>query len=181
MNELKMKHVEIDLLVPYTRNAKIHPEKQIEQIMSSIKEFGFLQPILIDKEYNIIAGHGRVEAAKRLKMLAVPCIVADHLSESQRRAFVLVDNRLNETSEWDKSVLKLELEEIDIDLSNIGFSLSDIKELNLDAFMQESKMQEPSGKARNKEVVGATELNENDFSNFDHKCPKCGFEFNGKK
>lgn len=98
----ELREVDINLLKPYENNAKIHGEEQIELLMRSISEFGFLSPCLVERDtYNLIAGHGRVEAAKRLGMDAVPCVFVDDLTEEQRRAYILADNRLTELGEWD--------------------------------------------------------------------------------
>jgi hypothetical protein len=100
-------------LIPYARNAKKHSPEQISAIAGSIKEFGFNNPVLIDGDNGIIAGHGRVQAALKLGMPAVPCIVLDHLSDTQRRAYILADNRLCETGGgWDSVMLSLEVNEL---------------------------------------------------------------------
>jgi ParB-like chromosome segregation protein Spo0J len=135
MKELKLINMKISEILPYKRNAKKHPPEQIQQIKASIQEFGFIQPVLIDKKNNLICGHGRVSAAKQLGMTEVPCLLVEHLSEAQRRAFVHVENRLQESggAEWDKDILKLELEDLtlnlDFDLGPIGFSSEEIESL----------------------------------------------------
>ena len=113
-----MQEVAVDILQPYERNAKLHPQEQIEKIMASIQEFGFLSPCLIDKDNNIIAGHGRVEAAKALGMATVPCIYVEGLTDEQRRAYILADNRLTELGGWDMDIVEEELEA----LSSAGFN-----------------------------------------------------------
>lgn len=122
-----MQEVSLDLLKPYERNAKIHGEEQIKLLMNSIKEFGFLSPCLVERDtYNLIAGHGRVEAAKRLGMKTVPCVFVEDISEEQRRAYILADNRLTELGEWDMDMVNIELEELndlDFDVSVTGFEL----------------------------------------------------------
>lgn len=108
---LKVENVDTVLLVPYARNAKLHSKKQVDQIGASITEFGFNNPVLIDPDNGIIAGHGRVLAALKLKMKKVPCIRLAHLNEKQRRAYILADNRLSETGGgWDKETALSELE-----------------------------------------------------------------------
>src|SRR5262245_39612544 len=87
-------------LSPYARNARKHPEAQVQQIMASIKRFGFNNPILIDTKAGVIAGHGRLEAALRINLEAVPVIVLDHLSDEERRAYILADNQIALNSEW---------------------------------------------------------------------------------
>lgn len=125
----KVQEVSIELLKPYQRNAKIHDDHQVQKIAESIQAFGFLSPCLIDNEYNIIAGHGRVMAAKKLGMSAVPCIFIEGLTDEQRRAYILADNRLTEMGEWNSDLVSQELSELkesgfDIDLT--GFDIDDI-------------------------------------------------------
>lgn len=124
----EIQEVSVDKIKPYERNAKIHGEEQVNKIAESIKEFGFLTPCLIDKDYNLIAGHGRVMAVKKLGMDTVPCLFIEGLTEAQRRAYILADNKLGELAEWDAEILSSELEElqevIDIDLT--GFTIDDI-------------------------------------------------------
>lgn len=120
----KVQEVAIELLRPYEHNAKIHCSEQIEKLKNSISEFGFLTPCLIDAEYNLIAGHGRVEAAKGIGMDKVPCVFIEGLTSAERRAYILADNRLGELGEWDIDIVEEELralsdEGFDIDL--IGF------------------------------------------------------------
>lgn len=102
-------------LIPYARNARTHDEVQIAQIASSIKEFGFNNPVLIDADNGIIAGHGRVMAAHKLKIESVPCIRLAHLSETQKKAYILADNKIALNSGWDDEMLKLEIEELKVD------------------------------------------------------------------
>lgn len=118
----------ISELIPYANNARTHSDEQVTQIASSIKEFGFNNPILIDKDNGIIAGHGRLEAAKKLGYTEVPTIRLEHLTDTQRKAFILADNRIALNSGWDTTLLSLELKELDleIDLKSLGF---DDKEL----------------------------------------------------
>ena len=114
------------LLIPYERNAKIHSEEQVEKIANSIKEFGFVSPCLIDRDYNIIAGHGRVMAAELLGLEKIPCVFIEGLSEEQRRAYILADNRLTELGDWDMEIVDLELNELNdlnFDISVTGFEL----------------------------------------------------------
>ena len=120
----EVQEVAVSSLKPYERNAKIHGKEQIEKLKASILEFGFLTPCLIDREYNIIAGHGRVMAASALGMQTVPCVYIEGLTEAQRRAYILADNRLGELGEWDMDIVDLELTELDdmnFDVSVTGF------------------------------------------------------------
>ena len=122
MTKLIIEQVPVGSLKPYDRNARIHSPKQIAQIAASITAFGFNNPVLIDKNGGIIAGHGRVEAAKLLGLDTVPCVRLEHLSESQKRAYILADNKLAENAGWDPEILKIELQhltslDLDFDVS----------------------------------------------------------------
>jgi hypothetical protein len=115
----------VDRLVPYEKNARTHSPEQISQLQASIAEFGFLNPILVDSKAGIIAGHGRLEAAKELGLAEVPVVVLDHLDAKQRRAYVIADNKLALNAGWDEGLLSaelLDLGEMDFDLGLIGFS-----------------------------------------------------------
>ena len=122
----KFERVAVDTLIPYVNNANIHSDKQITMLASSIREFGFLNPILIDKDKNVLAGHGRILAAKKLGLTEVPCVYVEGLTEAQRKAYILADNRLAEFSEWDMDMVNAELEgleEFEFDIDLIGFEL----------------------------------------------------------
>lgn len=124
--------IQIDALIPYARNSRTHSDAQVAQIAASIKEFGFTNPVLIDSNGGIIAGHGRVLAARKLGLTDVPCIRLDHLTDAQKRAYVIADNRLALNSGWDMEMLKVEfadLQELGFDLELTGFDLDEIKEL----------------------------------------------------
>lgn len=109
----ELQEIAVSLIRPYEKNAKIHSDEQIAAIMRSIEEFGFLTPCLVEREtYNLIAGHGRVEAAKRLGMETVPCVFVEDITEVQRRAYILADNRLSELGEWDDEIVQSELERL---------------------------------------------------------------------
>lgn len=121
--------VDISLIKPYAKNAKIHSPEQVKKIAASITEFGFLSPVLIDRDYNLIAGHGRVEAAKSLGWKTVPAVFIDGLSEAQRRAYILADNKLGEIAEWDEDLVAEELnalKDLDFDIDLTGFSEDDL-------------------------------------------------------
>ena len=113
----------VDKLIPYAKNDRTHSDEQVAQIAGSIKEFGFNNPVLVDKDNSVIAGHGRLMAARKLGMDKVPVVELEHLTESQRKAYVLADNRIALNSGWDTSMLSLELQDLkdDIDLSLLGF------------------------------------------------------------
>lgn len=122
-------------LIPYARNSRTHSDEQINQIAASIKEFGFLNPIIIDGENGIIAGHGRVMAANKLNIKELPCVDASHLSETQRRAYVIADNKLALNSGWDIEMLRVEFDELQeagFDLELTGFSMDEIADLQIE-------------------------------------------------
>jgi DNA modification methylase len=125
MSGLKVEYKKIKELIPYCNNSRTHSDEQVLQIASSIKEFGFTNPVLIDGQGGIIAGHGRIMAAQKLKMDEVPTITLSDLSEAQKKAYIIADNKLALNSGWDADMLKIELEqlkELDFDLGLIGFS-----------------------------------------------------------
>ncbi|MEI5998245.1 site-specific DNA-methyltransferase [Paraburkholderia bengalensis] len=126
---------EVAALIPYARNSRTHDDAQVAQIAASIREFGFTNPVLIDGDGGIIAGHGRVMAARKLAMEVVPCIVLDYLTETQRKAYVIADNKLALNSGWDDALLKLELEELTdagFDITLTGFSLEEFDEMDVE-------------------------------------------------
>lgn len=129
-----IKTVLVSTLIPYARNSRTHSDEQIAQIAASIREFGFLNPIIIDGESGIIAGHGRVLAAQKLGMDSLPCVEASHLSDAQRRAYVIADNKLALNAGWDDEMLRVEfadLAEAGFDLELTGFSLDEIDGLQI--------------------------------------------------
>jgi DNA modification methylase len=122
----------LDRLVPYARNARTHSDEQVAQIAASIAEFGFNNPVLVDTNAGIIAGHGRVLAARKLGLDRVPVVVLDHLSETQKRAFILADNRIGENAGWDDEILRSELADLkdaDLDLGLLGFDEDELAAL----------------------------------------------------
>lgn len=127
-----VEQIDIENLIPFAKNSRTHGNAQVAQIAASICEFGFSNPVLIDKENGIIAGHGRVLAARKLKMTHVPCIRLSHLTEAQKRAYVIADNKLALNAGWDEAMLKLELADLrasDFDLNLIGFNTDEINAL----------------------------------------------------
>ena len=127
----KIEWQSVEKLIPYAKNARTHSDEQVAQIAGSIKEFGFNNPILVDKDNSVIAGHGRLMAARKLGMDKVPIVELQHLTESQRKAYVLADNRIALNSGWDTSMLSLELQDLkdDIDLSLLGFDPDELDAL----------------------------------------------------
>lgn len=159
MRDMKIEYLPPGKLKPYGKNAKQHPPEQVEHIANSIREFGFRQPLVIDKDGVIVIGHGRLLAAKRLELEKVPCVRADDLTEEQIKALRLADNKTNE-SEWDFSLLEAELDELklDFDMAGFGFGVQEQPFGSDDSYLKEQTEPEP------KEGKTCT-------------CPHCGFSF----
>lgn len=137
----RFEKVNIDKLIPYARNARTHSKEQILQLRSSLREFGFVSPIICDKDYNIIAGHGRILAAKAEGLTEVPCVFAEHLTEAQKKAYILADNRLALNAGWDEEQLALEfadLKDLGFNLELTGFDAGEIEKL----FASDTEVQE---------------------------------------
>lgn len=129
-------------LIPYENNAKLHPEEQIEQIVESIKQFGFNDPIAIDENNVIIEGHGRLEAVEQLGYEEVDCIRLSHLTEEQKKAYILAHNKLTMNTGFDKDILLEELGSIeDIDMSNFGFD--GLEDFDVDDFFKDVEEEKP--------------------------------------
>lgn len=151
--EMQYYLADINDLIPYIRNARTHSEGQIAQIAASIKEFGFLSPILIAEDNTILAGHGRLAAARKLGLTKVPCVKESHLTETQRRAYIIADNKLSLNAGWDEDILAIELYELqgaDFDLDLLGFDESELvsifeddKEVEDDDFDVEEELNKP--------------------------------------
>lgn len=151
--EMQYYLADINDLIPYIRNARTHSESQIAQIAASIKEFGFLSPILIAEDNTILAGHGRLAAARKLGLKQVPCVKESHLTETQRRAYIIADNKLSLNAGWDEDMLAIELSELqgaDFDLDLLGFDESELvsifeddKEVEDDDFDVEEELNKP--------------------------------------
>lgn len=163
---LEIQYIATDNLIPYINNSRTHSESQIKQIAASIHEFGFTNPILIDESGTIVAGHGRLVAAQLLDLDEVPTITLEGLTDAQRKAYVIADNKLALNSGWDDELLKIELEilkNLDFDLGLIGFDQNELNilsnEINFDP---------------------ATEEEQGKLDELDPKyiaCPHCGKEF----
>ena len=126
----EMQLVNIDRLVPYQNNARTHSPEQINKLRASLREFGFINPVIIDRDFGVIAGHGRIAAARAEGITEVPCVFADHLTEAQKKAYILADNRMALDAGWDEDMLRVEIEALqgaDFDLMLTGF---DDKELS---------------------------------------------------
>lgn len=127
-----MQLVAIDKLVPYVNNARTHSKEQVMKLRSSLREFGFVNPVIIDKDYGILAGHGRVMAAKEEGLTEVPCVLADYLTEAQKKAYILADNRYAQDAGWDEELLRIEIEALqgeDFDILLTGFDVAEIDDL----------------------------------------------------
>jgi ParB-like chromosome segregation protein Spo0J len=148
MTEMQITYKNIEDLIPYARNSRTHSDEQIAQIAASIKEFGWRNPVLIDGDNGIIAGHGRVLAARKLNFDQVPTIDGSDMTDVQKRMYVIADNKLALNAEWDNEFLKLELEEFDdafLELS--GFSEKELS--NILGVMDDEDIKEPSDESRN--------------------------------
>jgi len=129
---MKIAYKKVNNLIPYINNSRTHSEEQVNQIVASINEFGFTNPLLIDEKDNIIAGHGRLLASKKLKMEEVPCIVLSGLTEAQKKAYIIADNKMALNAGWDEELLKIELEnlkELDFDLELTGFNVDELDDI----------------------------------------------------
>ena len=131
---LSVSYIDTKKLIPYVNNARVHDDYQINQIAASISEFGFNNPILTDGKNGVVAGHGRLAAAMKLGLREVPVIELSHLSESQKKAYILADNRISENARWDQSLLKIEIKDLEsqgVNLDLLGFSDEEMEELLL--------------------------------------------------
>ena len=128
---LALHHKKLSEIKEYKKNSRVHPESQIKQICESIKEFGFNNPILIDEDSVIIAGHGRFMAAKVLGLDVAPCIVLDGLIDEQKKAYVIADNKIHENGEWNEEILKEEIESISksVNVDLLGFSEKEMSKI----------------------------------------------------
>lgn len=126
----EIEQIGIEELIPYAKNSRTHSDEQVAQLAGSIKEFGFNNPVLVDKDNSIIAGHGRVMAARRLGLTKVPCIRLEHLTETQRKAYIIADNRLALNAGWDNQMLTVELNDLKADDFNLDLLGFDVDELN---------------------------------------------------
>ncbi len=156
----------VEDLIPYARNARTHSDAQVDKIAASIREFGFLNPVITDGENGIVAGHGRIMAAKKLGMEEVPTVEAAHLTDAQKRAYILADNRLALDAGWDDELLRVEFADLqadEFDLNLTGFGSDEVDRLST----------EP-------EFEPGTEEDQGQLDELDPKwipCPHCGKEF----
>ncbi|EPI52114.1 site-specific DNA-methyltransferase [Gardnerella pickettii] len=151
--EMQYYLADVSELIPYVRNARTHSEAQVAQIAASIREFGFLSPILVAEDNTILAGHGRIAAALKLGLKKVPCVKENHLTETQKRAYIIADNKLSLNAGWDNELLAVELSELegaDFNLDLLGFDEAELssifdadKDVNDDDFDVEKELEEP--------------------------------------
>lgn len=159
--KMKVVYKNIDDLIPYVNNTRTHSEHQVEQIASSIKEFGFTNPILVDEDGGVIAGHGRIMAARKLHLGAIPTVQLEGLTPAQKKAYIIADNKIALNAGWDDRILKLEmktLEELNFDATLTGFEQGEITNLFLD--IEEGKT-DPD-----EEWVGMPEFEQEDANSF---------------
>lgn len=143
---MQIENTETSKLIPYANNSRTHSESQVKQIAASIKEFGFINPVIVDKNNGIIAGHGRVMAAELLGLETVPTLKADHLTEAQKKAYIIADNQLALNSDWNLDLLKVEIEglqEVDFNVDLLGFddgffSVPDVPEIKDNEVIQDN-------------------------------------------
>jgi DNA modification methylase len=137
----EMQLVSITKLVPYVNNARTHSPEQINKLRSSLREFGFINPVIIDRDFGVIAGHGRILAAKEEGIAEVPCVFADHLTEAQKKAYILADNRMAMDAGWDEELLRVEIEALQAEAFDLSLTGFDEKELS-DLFKRDGDVQE---------------------------------------
>lgn len=128
----RFEKVSIGKLIPYARNARTHSKEQVLQLRASLREFGFVNPVIVDKDYNIIAGHGRILAAKEEGISEVPCVFVEHMTDAQKRAYILADNRLAMNAGWDEEMLSVEIADLqgaDFDIALLGFDDAELNKL----------------------------------------------------
>ena len=128
----EMQLIPLGELVPYVNNARTHSPEQLMKLRSSLREFGFINPVIIDRDFNVIAGHGRIAAAKEEGITEVPCVFVDYLTEAQKKAYILADNRMALDAGWDEELLRIEIESLqgaDFDVSLTGFGEDEIADL----------------------------------------------------
>jgi len=168
----QVEQIPVSDLIPYARNARTHSDAQVAQIAGSIQEFGFCNPVLIDRANGIIAGHGRVRAADLLKLQTVPCIRLDHLTDAQKRAYILADNRIALSSGWDEAMLANELQDLHADEIDLGLTGFDADELGKLLGLDDEEIDLPDSSTQ--------EINTDNFQ-MQCKCPRCQFEFDPPK
>ncbi len=164
-SDRQIEQISIQALIPYARNSRTHSDAQVAQIAASIREFGFTNPVLIDKDGGIIAGHGRVLGARKLRLSEVPCIRLAHLTDTQKRAYIIADNKLALNAGWDAEALQVELADLSgasFNMDLLGFGVDDLAEAMGMGGNFEPGSIEDQGRLDQKKPV---------------TCPNCGHEF----
>jgi len=164
-NDRQIEQISIQALIPYARNSRTHSDAQVAQIAASIREFGFTNPVLIDKDGGIIAGHGRVLGARKLGLSEVPCIRLSHLTDAQKRAYVIADNKLALNAGWDSEALQVELADLNsagFNMDLLGFGVDDLAEaMGMGGDFEPGSIEDQGRLDQKKPVT----------------CPNCGHEF----
>lgn len=137
----EMQLISTEKLIPYVNNARTHSAEQINKLRSSLREFGFINPVIIDRDYNVIAGHGRIEAAKAEGISEVPCVFADYLTSAQKKAYILADNRMAMDAGWDEELLRVEIEALQAESFDVGLTGFDESEI-ADLFETDSEVKD---------------------------------------
>ena len=137
----EMQLISTEKLIPYVNNARTHSSEQINKLRSSLREFGFINPVIIDRDLNVIAGHGRIEAAKAEGISEVPCVFADYLTEAQKKAYILADNRMAMDAGWDEELLRVEIEALQAESFDVGLTGFDESEI-ADLFETDSEVKD---------------------------------------
>jgi hypothetical protein len=177
MTKLAIKYKKTTELTAYAKNSRTHSDAQIAQLVASLREFGFTNPILIDGKNGIIAGHGRLKAAQELDYETVPTIELSELTEQQRRAYIIADNKLALNVSWDNELLAFEIQDLleaGYDLGLTGFSDEEIKALNFNDAEIDEDFKEPSDESRNTLLIECT--GERELETLYEEMQKRGFE-----
>jgi ParB-like chromosome segregation protein Spo0J len=177
MTQLEIKYKKINELTAYAKNSRTHSDSQIEQLVASLKEFGFTNPILIDDKNGIVAGHGRIKAAQVLGMETVPTIKLGNLTDEQRRAYIIADNKLALNAGWDNDLLSFELQDLQdagFDLSLTGFTDAEIEALKFTDEDVDEDHKEPTDETRNTLLIECT--GERELETLYEEMQKRGFE-----
>jgi ParB-like chromosome segregation protein Spo0J len=177
MTKLAIKYKKITELTPYSKNSRTHSDSQIAQLVASLREFGFTNPILLDGKNGIIAGHGRLKAAQQLEYETVPTIELGNLTDEQKRAYIIADNKLALNAGWDNELLAFEIESLQdagFDLSLTGFNADELKALTFEETDDEEEFKEPSDESRNTLLIECT--GERELETLYEEMQKRGYE-----
>lgn len=175
-DKLKIIYKNIEDLIPYARNSRTHSDAQVSQIAASIREFGWRNPVLVDGDNGIIAGHGRILAARKLGIDEIPTIDASDMTEAQKKAFIIADNKIATNAGWDEQLLMLEIEDLksmDADLSILAFSDKEISNI-LGILDEDEEIREPSDESRN--LIMVELVSERECENLFSELQERGFD-----